>query len=82
MAKPNKSFRVEIATDECKGCERCVNACPRGALKMGTLLNKLGFQAVILSGQTCIGCGGCFYTCPEPGALTIIQQTTDPENEE
>ena len=29
----------------------------------------------------CIGCGGCFYTCPEPGALTVIQHTTDPESE-
>ena len=28
-----------------------------------------------------IGSSGCFYTCPEPGALTVIQHTTDPESE-
>lgn len=41
MAKNNKSFEVVIAFDECKGCERCVIACPRGVLRMGVHLNKL-----------------------------------------
>ncbi len=72
-----KTFRVEIATDECKGCERCVNACPRGVLKMGEHLNKQGFPAVIQTGNLCIGCGSCFYTCPEPGALTIVVHTEE-----
>ena len=30
-----KTFEVRIAPDECKGCERCVIACPRSVLKMG-----------------------------------------------
>ena len=59
MTKPTRTFEVVIAVDECKGCERCVNACPRGVLRMGTHLNKLGFPAVTLTGQPCIGCGGC-----------------------
>ncbi len=69
-----KTYEVIIATDECKGCERCVIACPRGVLAMGTALNKLGFPAVVRTGNACIGCGGCFYTCPEPGALTIVER--------
>lgn len=79
MAKNNKSFEVVIAFDECKGCERCVIACPRGVLRMGVHLNKLGFPTVELTGNACIGCGGCFYTCPEPGALTIIEHTPEGE---
>ena len=69
-----KTYEVIIATDECKGCERCVIACPRGVLAMGTALNKLGFPAVVRTRNACIGCGGCFYTCPEPGALTIVER--------
>lgn len=69
-----KTYEVIIATDECKGCERCVIACPRGVLAMGTALNKLGFPAVVRTGNACTGCGGCFYTCPEPGALTIVER--------
>ena len=69
-----KTYEVIIATDACKGCERCVISCPRGVLAMGTALNKLGFPAVVRTGNACIGCGGCFYTCPEPGALTIVER--------
>ena len=69
-----KTYEVIIATDECKGCERCVISCPRGVLAMGTALNKLGFPAVVRTGNACIGCGGCCYTCPEPGALTIVER--------
>lgn len=69
-----KTYEVIIATDECKGCERCVISCPRGVLAMGTALNKLGFPAVVRTGNACVGCGGCFYTCPEPGALTIVER--------
>ena len=68
-----KRFEVRIAPDECKGCERCVIACPRNVLKLGTALNKLGFPYAVRTGQECIGCGGCFLTCPEPGAITVVQ---------
>ncbi len=69
-----KVFRVEIAKDECKGCERCVITCPRGLLKMGTKFNIMSFPYAVYSGSGCIGCGSCFYTCPEPGAITIIEE--------
>ena len=68
-----KTFEVRIAPDECKGCERCVIACPRSVLKMGVQLNRLGDPFVIRTEQECIGCGGCFLTCPEPGAITVVQ---------
>ena len=58
-----KTFEVRIAPDECKGCERCVIACPRSVLKMGVQLNRLGVPFVIRTEQECIGCGGCFLTC-------------------
>ena len=74
MEKKPRVFRCVIAKDECKGCERCVVACPRGVLKMGDKLNKLSFPYVTYVGSGCIGCGGCFYSCPEPGAITIVEE--------
>ena len=35
--------RPVITEDECKGCGRCVNACPKKALRMSTKINKKGF---------------------------------------
>ena len=73
--KKTKKFRAEIAADECKGCERCIIACPRSVLKIGKKFNIMSFQHAEYAGSGCIGCGACFYTCPEPGAITIIEET-------
>jgi len=71
-----KKFRVQIAFDECKGCGRCLRACPKKLLAVGTEINKQGYFSVVAADPTdCIGCGSCFYQCPEPGALTIIEIT-------
>ncbi len=56
---------------ECKGCERCVIACPAQALKPGNKLNERGYRSVEYGGEGCTGCGACYYTCPEPNALEV-----------
>ena len=61
----------EINSLECKSCGRCVAACPRKVLAIGTEINSRGYYAVVYSGEGCVGCGTCFYTCPEPHALKI-----------
>ncbi len=68
-----KHFRVNINADECKGCARCVVACPRQILQMGSTLNAMGVPSAYCAGKDCIGCGCCFYTCPEPGAITVYE---------
>ncbi len=71
-----KKFRVQIAFDECKGCGRCLKACPKKLLAQGSALNKQGYLAVeAAEPENCIGCGSCFYQCPEPGAITILEIT-------
>ncbi len=77
----SKGFRVEIAFDECKGCQRCVNACPRGVLAMGKHLNIMGFPAAEVVSDNCVGCGICFYTCPEPGAVTVYREVEVDESQ-
>ncbi|NPV61650.1 MAG: AMP-binding protein [Methanotrichaceae archaeon] len=56
---------------ECKACERCVLACPAEVLRMGGELNERGYNYVVYSGDGCIGCGACYYTCPEPLAIEV-----------
>ncbi len=72
-----KKFDIAIAFDECKGCERCIKACPKDLLKLSGKFNTMGYVAVEYIGQGCIGCGNCYYACPEPGAVTILQQIDD-----
>ncbi|MDD2236451.1 MAG: 4Fe-4S dicluster domain-containing protein [Kiritimatiellae bacterium] len=60
-----------ITIVECKGCGRCVAACPKQVLRMGKELNERGYAYVEYLGEGCIGCANCFYSCPEPHAITI-----------
>jgi NAD-dependent dihydropyrimidine dehydrogenase PreA subunit len=71
MAKTKKKHTSVVDPLQCKGCQRCVNACPKNVLEMVETLNSMGYPYATYIGEGCIGCGACFYTCPEPGAITI-----------
>ena len=57
--------------DHCKGCRRCVEACPKKVLRVKNTLNKRGVHAVEYIGSGCIGCAICYYNCPEPYAIEV-----------
>ena len=45
-------------------------------LAVGSALNKQGYLAIHAENpELCIGCGSCFYQCPEPGTITIVEIT-------
>lgn len=65
--------RPVIDADECKGCGRCVQACPRKCLVIEKRLNNRGVSPAAYNGDGCIGCAICFYNCPEPYAITVLK---------
>jgi NAD-dependent dihydropyrimidine dehydrogenase PreA subunit len=62
-----------INVDECKGCFRCVAACPKKVLASTGNLNKRGYVYVKYTGEKCTGCFICFYNCPEPYAIEVYK---------
>ncbi len=56
---------------ECKSCSRCVVACPKQCLRIGKALNERGYYSAEYTGEGCVGCASCFYSCPEPNAIEI-----------
>ncbi|MCC8107539.1 MAG: 4Fe-4S dicluster domain-containing protein [Planctomycetes bacterium] len=67
-----KKACVKINDLECKACGRCVLSCPVKVLALGDRLNVRGYKYVVYAGEGCIGCGNCFYACPEPLAIEVV----------
>jgi len=58
--------KLELNENHCKGCELCVQACPRDVLAMGNNINALGYRpASIVDAEKCTGCKACALVCPE-----------------
>ena len=59
----NVTFKV----DQCKGCGLCVNACPKGILKIATdKINAKGYSPAEMTDRAkCIACAFCATMCPD-----------------
>jgi pyruvate/2-oxoacid:ferredoxin oxidoreductase alpha subunit/NAD-dependent dihydropyrimidine dehydrogenase PreA subunit len=54
----------------CKGCGRCIDACPKHCIEMGDQINPAtGLVPIELHLDQCNGCGLCMSACPEPYGL-------------
>ena len=65
--------KVEINIEKCKGCGLCVEACPKGCLRISPRMNRMGeHPAEWSSEEECTGCCLCAVVCPDC-ALTIYK---------
>lgn len=53
-----------VKSEKCKGCSRCAQWCPAGAIAVGEL------KMAEINENLCIGCGECTITCPH-GAIGV-----------
>lgn len=61
-----REIRLELNQNRCKGCELCVDACPRDVLAIGGQINALGYRpATVVQAEKCTGCKACALVCPE-----------------
>ena len=59
--------QVTFRTDWCKGCGLCVDACPKGLIRIASdQLNQKGYSpAEMVDQKSCIGCAFCATMCPD-----------------
>ncbi len=64
----------------CKGCGRCIDACPKHCITMGHEINQdSGLVPIVIDYDVCNGCGVCISACPEPyGLATDTYELEDP----
>lgn len=59
-----------LQPEYCKGCLRCIDACPKDCITPGTAINpETGLVPVELNLDACNGCALCMQACPEPYGL-------------
>ena len=59
----------------CKACGRCIEACPKGCIELGSEIDPAtGLKPVVIDLEVCNGCGLCFTACPEPFGLMPIPE--------
>ena len=59
-------FKLQFRTEFCKGCELCVNACPKHLLAIGDEIGAKGYRTAICTDmEQCIGCTSCALVCPD-----------------
>ena len=64
---------VVISDIRCKGCERCLDACPQKILGMSSNLNAKGFYFARLADPArCIGCRVCAISCPDSAIEVFV----------
>ncbi len=64
--------KIIINAERCKGCNFCIDVCPRRLIKETVQLNQKGYCIVeIKKPEECTGCQQCALICPE-GAIEIF----------
>lgn len=59
--------KVTFRSDRCKGCELCVNVCPKKIIAIDTtVINRKGYHpAAVTDISQCIACASCAKMCPD-----------------
>jgi len=72
MAKKNKTGKITIDEELCKGCYLCISVCPNNLIEVSDKLNQKGYYPAIFTetdnnekDRKCTGCTLCAIICPD-----------------
>jgi 2-oxoglutarate ferredoxin oxidoreductase subunit delta len=62
---------VFIRKERCKGCELCIEFCPKSVLVRSKDFNAKGYHYPVAVNQECIDCRLCVTVCPEYAIFSL-----------
>ena len=64
---------IHLILERCKGCEFCVQFCPRGVLKMSQEFNAKGYHyPEVVDADNCVECDLCEVICPDFAIFCLL----------
>jgi 2-oxoglutarate ferredoxin oxidoreductase subunit delta len=77
-----KEYEVRVFTEQCDGCELCVEFCPKDVLEIDleSFNRRMLHYAVIARGKedACVGCKQCERICPT-ASIFILEKDINQE---
>lgn len=67
-----KKGDIVINIEKCKGCQVCLDACPKGALEISNKVNAKGYHYTVKVKSDCTGCANCAVVCPD-AVITVYR---------
>ncbi len=65
---------IVINIEKCKGCQVCLDACPKGVLDISSKVNAKGYHYMVKVNADCTGCANCAIVCPD-AVITVYRAT-------
>ena len=63
--RADKEYEIKVITEQCDGCQLCVEFCPVDVLSIGQEFNsRMLHYAIITDIDACTGCKQCERICP------------------
>ena len=64
--------KVVVIQDRCKGCQYCIEYCPRDVLQLSKAFNVKGYHyPEVVDESQCVNCHFCEVICPDFAIYSI-----------
>jgi 2-oxoglutarate ferredoxin oxidoreductase subunit delta len=73
---------IFIIDERCKGCNFCIEFCPRDILELSKKVNQIGVHPPqVKDSLLCVGCGVCEDICPDFAIFLIDKRELHSRND-
>ncbi len=77
----SRNLEIVVRKDRCKGCELCVDICPKKILTLSNEISPRGYRPVtVTDAESCVGCDRCEWTCPDFAIYIIHKENRQKRN--